>query len=150
MNYMAIIWFVLLVGFLMIESSTVAMVSIWFAAGALVALILSLLQVQLWVQVAAFLIVSCALLAALRPFVRKFIEPKIVKTNVDSVVGSLGVVTQQIDNLQPAGQVKLGAMEWTARSASDESIPVGTRVRVVRIEGVKAIVEPAAVAAENK
>ena len=150
MNYMAIIWFVLLVGFLMIESSTVAMVSIWFAAGALVALILSLLQVQLGVQVVAFLIVSCALLAALRPFVRKFIEPKIVKTNVDSVVGSLGVVTQEIDNLQACGQVKLGAMEWTARSASDESIPVGTRVRVVRIEGVKAIVEPAAVAAENK
>ena len=94
--------------------------------------------------------VSCALLAALRPFVRKFIEPKIVKTNVDSVVGSLGVVTQEIDNLQACGQVKLGAMEWTARSATEQTIPLGTRIRVVRIEGVKAIVEPAAVAAENK
>ena len=102
------------------------------------------------VQVVAFLAISCALLAALRPFVRKFIEPKIVKTNIDSVVGSQGVVTQEIDNLNAAGQVKLGAMEWTARAITDETIPVGTRIRVVKIEGVKAIVEPAAVAAENK
>ena len=146
MNYMAIIWFVLLVAFLMIESSTVAMVSIWFAAGALVALILSLLQAQLWVQVAAFLVVSCALLAGLRPFVRKFITPKIVKTNVDSVVGSTGLVTCAIDNLQAKGQVKLGGMEWTARSASGEPIAEGTLITVLKVEGVKVIVAPAEVA----
>ena len=150
MNYTAILWFVLLVGFLLIESSTVTMVSIWFAAGALVALILSLLQVQFWVQVVVFLAISCALLAALRPLVRKFVTPKIVKTNVDSVIGSTGVVTQKIDNLQGVGQVKLGAMEWTARSESAQILEEGTLVRVIRIEGVKAIVEPAQVAAQIK
>ena len=149
MDYTSIIWLVLLVGFLMVESSTVTLVSIWFAFGALVALILSLLHAQLWVQVVVFLGVSCLLLAALRPFVRKFITPRIVKTNVDSVIGSTGRVTQAIDNVNAAGQVKLGAMEWTARSVSGEPIAEGTLIRVVRIEGVKAMVEPAEVAAEK-
>ena len=146
MKFMAIVWFVLLVGFLMLESSTVAMVSIWFAAGSLCALILSLLDAQLWLQVVVFLAVSCALLAALRPFVRKFITPKIVKTNVDSVVGSTGLVTCAIDNLQAKGQVKLGGMEWTARSASGEPIAEDTLITVLKVEGAKVIVAPAEVA----
>jgi len=150
MNYAALIWLLLMVGFLIAESSTVAMVSIWFAAGALASLVLSLLDVQLWVQVVVFLAVSCALLAALRPLVRKFITPKIVKTNIDSIIGTTGMVTQAIDNIKAEGQVKLGAMFWTARSVSGETIPEGTRIRVSRIEGVKAFVEPAEVSAEYK
>ena len=150
MEYLSILWLVLMLGFLIVESSTVTMVSIWFAAGALVALILSLLQAQLWVQVAAFLVVSCGLLAALRPLVRKYITPKIIRTNIDSIPGTTGVVTRSIDNLHAAGQVKLGAMEWTARSASGEPILEGTLIRVVRIEGVKAIVEPTEVSVEQE
>ncbi len=148
MNYMALIWLLLMVVFLAVESSTVTVVSIWFAVGALAALILSLLEVQIWVQVVVFLAVSCALLAALRPLVKKFITPKIVKTNIDSVIGSIGLVTQTIDNVKAEGQVKLGAMFWTARSASGGVIPAQTLVQVVRIEGVKAFVEPAEVPAE--
>ncbi len=148
MNYMALIWLLLMVVFLAVESSTVTVVSIWFAVGALAALILSLLDVQIWVQVVVFLAVSCALLAALRPLVKKFITPKIVKTNIDSVIGSIGLVTQTIDNVKAEGQVKLGAMFWTARSASGGVIPADTLVQVVRIEGVKAFVEPAEVPAE--
>lgn len=148
MNYMALIWLLLMVVFLAVESSTVTVVSIWFAVGALAALILSLLDVQIWVQVVVFLAVSCALLAALRPLVKKFITPKIVKTNIDSVIGSIGLVTQTIDNVKAEGQVKLGAMFWTARSASGGVIPAQTLVQVVRIEGVKAFVEPAEVPAE--
>lgn len=150
MEYAAILWFGIMVVFLIAESSTVALVSLWFAVGALAALILSLLQVQLWVQVVVFLAVSCVLLALLRPLVRKFITPKIVKTNVDSVVGTVGKVTQTIDNLAPAGQVKLGAMEWTARSVSGDVIPEGSLVRVERIEGVKVFVAPAEISAEVK
>ena len=148
MNYMALIWLLLMVVFLAVESSTVTVASIWFAVGALAALILSLLDVQTWVQVVVFLAVSCALLAALRPLVKKFITPKIVKTNIDSVIGSIGLVTQTIDNVKAEGQVKLGAMFWTARSASGGVIPAHTLVQVVRIEGVKAFVEPAEVPAE--
>ena len=149
MNGMAIVWLLLMVAFLAIESSTVALVCLWFAFGALASLILSLLNVELWVQVVVFLAVSCALLAALRPLVKKYITPKLVKTNIDSVIGSAGLVTQTIDNVKAAGQVKLGAMFWTARSVSGQVIPEGTLIRVEHIEGVKVFVEPAEVPAEK-
>lgn len=150
MDYTPLIWLLLMVVFLIVESSTVAMVSTWFAVGALAALVLSLLKVELWVQVVVFLAVSCALLAALRPIVRKFITPKIVKTNIDSIIGTTGLVTQAIHNVKAQGQIKLGAMYWTARSVSGQEIPEGTLVRVERIEGVKAFVEPAESFAEHK
>ena len=136
----AILWLVLLVGFLLAESATVALVSIWFAAGALAALITSFFTSVFWVPAVVFLVVSCALLAMLRPLVRKFITPKITKTNVDSVIGSQGYVTEDIDNIRSVGQVKLGGMYWSARSENGDPIPVGTLVQVSRIEGVKVFV----------
>ncbi|MBQ7817626.1 MAG: NfeD family protein [Oscillospiraceae bacterium] len=135
-----IIWLILLVVFLVMEASTVAVVSIWFAAGALASLIASLFGAQLWLQIAVFLGVSAVCLAALRPVVQKYIKPRIVRTNVDAIVDSQGYVTEQIDNLAARGQVKLGAMEWTARSSDGTVIPKGTLVKVDRIEGVKAFV----------
>ena len=148
MNWAAIVWFILLVVFLVVEAATVAMVSAWFAAGALAAMVASLLDAGLWLQLVLFLVVSAALLLALRPLARKFINPKLTKTNVDSVIGSQGLVTVAVDNVHATGQVKLGAMEWTARSVSGEVIEVGTLVKVNRIEGVKAFVTP--VKAEEK
>ena len=82
------------------------------------------------------------MLALLRPLARKHFTPKLVKTNVYSVIGSAGLVTAAIDNVAAKGQVKLGGMEWTARSTDGKKIPVGTLVKVDRIEGVKAIVSP--------
>lgn len=143
MTFLAYFWLALMVFFLMTEVATVGLVSLWFAAGALVAALVGLLGGGIGLQVAAFLLVSGALLALLRPFARKYLTPKITHTNVDSVVGTLGIITQAVDNLRSEGQVKLGAMTWTARSASGEPIAKGTTVRVDRIEGVKAIVSPA-------
>ena len=79
---------------------------------------------------------------------RKYVTPKVTATNVDSVVGSTGLVTASIDNVTAAGQVKLGAMEWTARSTSGASIPEGTLVKVDRIEGVKVFVSPVEIPAK--
>ena len=137
-----ILWLVLLVTFIMTEASTVAVVSLWFAAGALVALIAAMLGAQLWLQAVLFAAVSAVLLLALRPIVRKFFTPKLTRTNVDAVVGAEGLVTAAIDNVQCIGQVKVGAVEWTARSANGQPIAVGTRIKVDRVEGVKAIVSP--------
>ena len=142
MNMAAILWFILLVVFLVVEAATVAVVSLWFAAGALVALVVSLLSGPVWLQILSFLTVSAVLLAALRPLVRKLFTPKLSRTNVDSVIGSTGYVTADVDNRKAEGQVKLGAMEWTARSTSGEPIPQGTLVRADRIEGVKVFVTP--------
>ena len=130
------IWLILMVLFLAVESQTVTMVSLWFGAGALAALITALCGGEFWLQAVIFFVVSIALLASLRPLARKYFTPKITKTNVDSVIGSQGLVTADIDNLNAQGQVKLGAMEWTARSADGQPIPAGTMVKVEKIEGV--------------
>lgn len=140
MNWAAIIWLILLILFVLAEASTVAVVSLWFAAGALTAMVASLLGAQVWLQVVLFLAVSGVLLCALRPVVRKMFTPKLTRTNVDSVIGAKGLVTGDIDNTVSQGQVKLGAMEWTARSSSGEPIKAGTQVVVDRVEGVKLFV----------
>ncbi len=143
MNWDASLWLVLLVVFAMAEASSVSMTSIWFAAGALAAMVLSLFRVDFWLQAAVFVAVSCVLLALLRPLARKYFTPRLAKTNLDAVVGSTGLVQAPIDNIAATGQVKLGAMEWTARSASGAPIAAGTLVKVERIEGVKVYVTPA-------
>jgi membrane protein implicated in regulation of membrane protease activity len=137
----AMVWFVLMVAFIIAEAACpFHLISVWFAAGALVATVVSLLGGPVWLQTVVFLVVSGTLLIALWPFVKKFLNPKLTKTNVDALVGSRGYVTAAIDNLAATGQVKLGAMEWTARSTSGDPIAVGTLVTVDRIEGVKAFV----------
>ncbi len=139
----AIVWAAVTVGCLVLEGCTTALVCIWFAAGAAVALVLSLLGCEVWLQTVVFLAVSAALLSLLRPMLRKYV--KRTKTNVDSVIGAQGLVTADIDNIRSTGQVKLGAMFWTARSSDGRPIPTGTRVRADRVEGVKVYVSPAEV-----
>ena len=142
-----IIWLVLLILFLVAEAATVTMVSLWFAAGSLAALIGAVTGGSLGLQLFVALAVSALLLACLRPVVRKHFTPGLTKTNVDAVIGSCGYVTADIDNVSAMGTVKLGAMEWTARSTTGAPIPKGTLVKVDRIEGVKAFVTPAQVEA---
>lgn len=148
MNWAAIVWLVLMVLFLIVEAAcAIHLVSIWFAVGSLVAMIAAWLGGPVWLQILLFVLVSGALLASLWPLVRRFINPKVTATNIDSIIGSVGLVTVAIDNVAAAGQVKLGAMEWTARSTSGETIQEGTLIRVDRIEGVKAFVSPAEIPA---
>lgn len=146
MNWAAFVWFALLVFFIAVEAGTVTIVSIWFAAGSIVAMIAGFLGAKLWLQITLFFVVSVLLLLALRPIIRKYFTPKLTKTNVDSVIGTVGTVTASIDNIAATGTVKLGAMEWTARSTNGDPIPADTQVRVDRIEGVKAFVTPVEVA----
>ena len=135
------IWLALMVVFLIVEAACpIHLVSIWFAAGSLVAAIASMLHGQLWLQILLFLVVSGGLLACLWPFVNKFLRPHLTKTNVDIVICTEGYVTEAVDNLSATGQVKLGGMYWSARSTAGQPIPVGALVRVDRIEGVKAFV----------
>ena len=142
MDWTWIGWLILMVMFLIIEGTSVALISIWFAAGSLGALLAAVLNAPLWAQITVFLVVSATLLACLRPFVKKFIQPKITATNVDSVIGSVGYVTEDIDNLSARGQVKLGSMVWSARSTSGDPICKDTKIKVDRIEGVKVFVTP--------
>ena len=142
MKFAAFVWLGLMILFLIAEGATVSLVSLWFAAGAVVAMFAALLGAGVWLQTGLFLVVSGALLLMLRPIVRRYLVPKITPTNVDSLVGSTGLVTEAIDNVTASGHVKLGAMEWTARSTTGENIPQGALIRVDRIEGVKVYVTP--------
>lgn len=140
-----ILWLAAFVLFLVVEAGTVSLTSVWFAVGSLAALVVSLLDGKLWLQVTLFLAVSVILLLTLRPLVRKFITPRIVRTNVDGMVEKQGIVTSPVDNLNARGEVTISGMPWTARSTNGQPIPEGTVVRVDRIEGVKAFVSPVAV-----
>ena len=142
MNGAAVVWFVLMVFFIFLEASTVAIVSTWFAVGALAAMITALCGGPVWLQSTLFFVLSVLLLLSLRPLLRKYFTPKLTKTNVDSVIGQEGLVLEAIDNVMTTGRVKLGGMEWMARSSTGEKIEPGERIRVDRIEGVKVFVTP--------
>lgn len=143
MNWDIATWLVLMLVFLAVEASCpIHLVSIWFAAGSLAALLATVLGAEIWLQVTVFVVVSAGLLAALWPITKKFLNPKVTATNVDSIIGSRCLVTVAIDDLSACGQVKVNGLEWTARSSSGEPIPVGTQVQVDRVEGVKVFVTP--------
>lgn len=148
MEIVVAIWFSALVLFGIAEAATVSLVSIWFMAGTLVALIAAICGAPIWLQVLLFLAVSVALLASLRPLVRKFVTPKLTRTNVESLIGKTAVVTENIDNISAQGSAKVGGVVWTARSTDGDPIPAGAQVIVDRIEGVKVFVSPAEVPAK--
>ncbi|HIR85065.1 MAG TPA: NfeD family protein [Candidatus Galloscillospira excrementavium] len=142
----SIVWLVLLIVFAVGEAVTVGLTSIWFAAGALGALITSTLTENLLIQIIVFLALSFVTLLLVRPLARKYFIPRRVATNADRILGQEGIVTEDIDNLEAKGQVKVSGTVWSARSQRDEvPIPAGTRVRILRIEGVKVFVAPAEV-----
>ena len=143
-----IVWFVLLVVFIWAEASTVTMVSAWFALGALAAVITGLLGGEIWLQVVVFLVISGVSLALLRPIAKKYFTPRITHTNVDAMTGKVCQVVADIDNSTAVGQVKLGDVEWSARSTDGSPIPAGSQVRIDRVEGVKVYVTPVTVAAK--
>ncbi len=142
MNWVAVVWFALMILCIFLEASTVSLVSTWFAVGALGAMIAAVCGGPVWLQCTLFFVISLVLLLSLRPLLRKYFTPRLVKTNVDSIIGQEGLVMAKIDNTCASGQVKLGGMEWSARSTSGEVIEPGERIRVDRIEGVKVFVTP--------
>lgn len=139
----SICWLIALIALLVLEAATVGLVSLWFAAGALCALLTSFFVDNIWVQFAVFLVVSFVCLIAIRPLARRYVNPRRVATNADRVIGAEGVVTQAIDNLRAQGQVSVSGAPWTARTEEGcPAVPAGSRVKVLRIEGVKLIVAP--------
>lgn len=142
MNTAAWVWLILLVAFLIVEANTVSLVSVWFAGGALAAMIAALFDAGYGIQIALFIAVSGILLALLRPVLRKYIRPKLIKTNVDAIIGTKGIVIAEINNDLAQGRVTLGSMEWAARSTDGMRLPAGIPVQVDGIEGVKVFVSP--------
>ena len=137
-----LLWIVLLILFIAVELATVGLVSIWLAAGALVALIIAILNGGIVLQFVAFIAVSVGLLAATRSWARNFVNGRMQKTNADSIVGKEIRITERVSNLDQTGTAVVSGQEWTVRADDDNKIfEQGELARVVRISGVKLIVE---------
>ncbi len=136
-------WLAALAVFLVIEIITLGLATIWFAGGALVAFVLALFNVPWLVQIAVFLIVSIVLLIFTRPVVEKRLNESRTKTNVNSMAGKEGRVTETIDNFNQKGTIIVNGLEWTARSSEEGLIiPEGTKVTINEVKGVKVFVTP--------
>lgn len=145
-THMPVVWLALMIFFAVVEGVTVTLASIWFAVGALAALLVSLVWENLWVQGFTFALVSLLALCLIRPLAKQFFQKgKPTPTNADRILNRTGIVTERIDNLAATGQVKVAGQVWTARSANGTPISAGVEVTILRIEGVKIFVEPAAV-----
>ena len=138
----AIVWLALFVILLIVELLTVGLTSIWFAGGALAALILELLGVDIIWQIGAFILVSFVLVYFTRLFAVRYVNAHHEKTNYEQAVGKIVRITQRVDDLAQTGKGILDGMEWTVRTDSKEVLEKDTLARVIRISGVKLIVEP--------
>lgn len=142
-TYMWIVWLAIFVVMIIIETAGPELISIWFAAGALVSLIASLLpNTPWWVQVIIFVVVSIAAVFGLRPLLKRFLRSgEIIKTNVDSLIGKRGYVIQDIAYLKP-GAVKINDVSWTALPLNNnETLLENSIIEVVAVNGNKLIVK---------
>ena len=138
-----LLWLALLIVFLVVELITVGLASIWFAAGALVALLVAALGGSIGLQIVVFLVVSVILLAATRPFAKRVINARMQKTNVDALIGKEIIIRESVNNMEQTGTAFVEGKEWTVRAADEHVLlQEGATAKIVDIRGVKLIVEP--------
>ncbi len=136
-----LIWLALLIICVILEAATLGLTTIWFAIGALAALIAALITANLAVQILLFLIISLVLLYFTRPIALKYLKIGHAKTNYETYIGKQGYVVEAIDTIRGKGQVKVDGLIWSARSSDNKTIELNTKVKVMDVKGVKLIVE---------
>lgn len=140
MNTMVWVWLAVLALAVFVEMSTMALVSVWCAVGALVSVFAAYFNVPLTAQLLLFIGVSIVTAAVVRPLAKKYADPYKVPTNADRLVGMEGRVTETINNDYPTGAVYADGKTWTARSVDGTVIPKGELVEIAGMEGIKLIV----------
>lgn len=138
----ALAWLAIIVVMIVIEAITMGLTTIWFAGGAFAAFIAALAGGGTAVQIVLFFVVSAVLLVFTRPLIKKRFNVERIRTNAESLIGQQGIVTEDINNINTSGEVKICGQDWMARTEkNDHLIPKDTIVTVKAIEGVKLIVE---------
>ena len=128
---------------IVIEAATMGLTTIWFTGGALIALMVEMLNGSVYLQILAFLIISLSLLCFTRPLAVKYFNRERTRTNLDGLIGKQAVVIVSIHNLNETGRVVVEGKEWMARSAdAARTFEEGEIVRIQSIQGVKLMVEP--------
>jgi membrane protein implicated in regulation of membrane protease activity len=132
---MTYVWASVIVGALLLEGVTLALVALWFVPGALAAMIMSLFAVPLHWQILVFASVSVVML-----ILGLSIRRKKTKTNVESVVGQTVLITEEVNNIEGRGTGKLGGLVWSVRTKDPKEVLVpGDLAVVLSVEGVKLI-----------
>ena len=135
------IWIGLIVIFVIVEAATVQLVTVWFAVGGIAGLIAYAFGLEIWMQILIFAVVSAVALAVTRPFVKRFTRGRKQPTNADRYIGQEAIVTEPISNELSKGAVRIGGLEWTARTVDNSEVDKGERVIVEAIEGAKLLVK---------
>ena len=138
---MPFVWLIIAVILGVIEAITVSLISVWFAAGALAAIIPAYFGAPLWGQILVFLAVSAVAFAFTKRFFKDIVKVEKNPTNSDSLIGTDGIVTAEINNLEGKGKVYISGLTWSAKSSDGNDIPEGTVVKVEKIEGVTLFVK---------
>ena len=118
----AFIWVGAIILFLIVEAAIPGLISIWFAVGAVPALISALVGGPVWLQVVLFIVASVAALFLTRPLAKKYVNSRVQPTNADMLIGQDCVVKETVDNLQGTGAVAIGGKIWTARTEAEGEI----------------------------
>ena len=140
-----IIWLIVALVLLGLESVTFQLVCIWFAIGAMITmLVCCIVPIDLTTQLLVFVVSSGLLLGFTRRLVKNFLSKKNEKTNIDSLIGKTAIIDENVDNLVGSGSLKLEGKVWTVRSTDDTPIASGAVVEVLEIRGVKLIVKEVA------
>ena len=135
-------WLIVFIILIVIEIFTMGLTTLWFAGGALAALLMAFIGLSLPVQVGVFIIVSVILLVVTRPIAVKYFNKERLKTNADSLIGQQALVLQDVDTLHAAGLVEVNGQEWSARTEEPNGfIPKDRIVLIEGIRGVKLIVK---------
>ncbi len=141
MNPMEIVWLSAVIVLGILESVTVQFVSIWFAGGALLALIAALLGASALIQSIIFVVASALLLVLTRPLVKKLVASDGFKSNTDSLIGKSAVITRTSDMFGEGGEAKVGANCWSVKSGDGTQLQKDDVVTIEKIEGVKLVVK---------
>ena len=138
-----ILWIVVMIATIVIEAATMGLTTIWFTGGALIALIVEMLNGSVYLQILAFLMISLSLLCFTRPLAVKYFNRERTRTNLDGLIGKQAVVIVSVHNLNETGRVVVEGKEWMARSTDvSRTFEEGEIVRIQSIQGVKLMVEP--------
>jgi len=135
------VWMLIAAIFVVAEIFTAGFFILWFGIGAAIAGVLALLGAGVVWQWVAFVIISGVLFAVSRRFAERFTKKQPPGVGADRFIGKIGVVLEDIDNINNTGRVRIDKDEWRADSETEEVITKGTRIIVTRLDGTHLVVK---------
>ena len=135
---MFFLWLIIFIVLIITELLTINLVTIWFAFGALLALVVEVSFSNIVLDTITFVITSFLLIILTKPIIGRLKVKKVEATNLDMVINKIGIVTEDIKQ-DKIGEVKVLGKRWSAYSNTE--LKKDEKVKIVSIDGVKLKVE---------